>query len=122
MTTKKPTVVIADDSALIRFQLSDILSELGFEILGEASNGNEAVLLYKNLKPDFVTLDIVMPEKDGPQALDEIKTIDPNAKVIMITALGKQEVVKDCIKRGASDFIVKPFNPMVIKDIFNKYL
>ncbi len=122
VTNEKPTVLIADDSPLIRYQLMDILEDLGFEIAGEASNGNEAVILYSEKKPDFVTLDIIMPDKGGVEALDEILKIDTNAQAVMITAIGKQDVVLQCLKKGAINFIVKPFNPLNIRDVFEKLL
>ncbi|MBP7653103.1 response regulator [Candidatus Dependentiae bacterium] len=118
----KPTVLIADDSPLVRYQLVDIFEDLGFDIIGEVSNGNEAIILYKEKKPDFVTLDILMPEKSGLETLEEIIKLNPAAKIIMITALGKQEIISKCLKKGASDFILKPFNPLLIKETFNRLM
>jgi len=116
---RKPSILIVDDSPLVRYQLVDIFEDLGFEVAGEVSNGIEAIMLYKENKTDFITLDLMMPEKDGYDTLDELLNIDPAARVVMITAIGKQDMVAKCLKRGALDFIIKPFNPANIKECFN---
>ena len=103
------TILIVDDAAFMRMMLKDILTKNGYEVIGEAANGVQAVEKYKELKPDLVTMDITMPEMDGIQALREIKKIDANAKVIMCSAMGQQAMVIDAIQAGAKDFIVKPF-------------
>lgn len=105
-----PRVLIVDDAAFMRMMLKNILTKSGFEVAGEAANGNEAVERYKDLLPDLVTMDITMPEMDGLQALKAIKTIDPKAKIIMASAMGQQSMVIEAIQSGAIDFIVKPFN------------
>ena len=102
-------ILIVDDAAFMRMMLKDILTKGGFEIAGEAADGNEAVAKYNELKPDLVTLDITMPNKDGIQALKEIKAADPNATCVMCSAMGQQSMVIDAIQSGAKDFIVKPF-------------
>ena len=102
-------VLIVDDAAFMRMMLKDILQKNGFEVIGEASNGIEAVNLYKKDVPDVVTMDITMPDMDGIEAVKEIKKFDPNAKIIMCSAMGQQSMVMDAIKSGAKDFIVKPF-------------
>ena len=102
-------VLIVDDAAFMRMMIKDILQKNGFEVIGEASNGIEAVDLYKKEKPDVVTMDITMPDMDGIEAVKEIKSFDPGAKVIMCSAMGQQSMVMDAIKSGAKDFIVKPF-------------
>ena len=102
-------VLIVDDAAFMRMMIKDILQKNGFEVIGEASNGIEAVDLYKKEKPDVVTMDITMPDMDGIEAVKEIKSFDPAAKVIMCSAMGQQSMVMDAIKSGAKDFIVKPF-------------
>lgn len=102
-------VLIVDDAAFMRMMLKDILTKNGYEVVGEASNGVEALDKYKELKPDIVTLDITMPEKDGLSALRDIKSFDAGAKVIMCSAMGQQAMVIDAIQNGARDFIVKPF-------------
>jgi two-component system chemotaxis response regulator CheY len=102
--------------------LKDILLKGGFEIAGEATNGAEAVRLYQELKPDLVTMDITMPEVDGIAAVKEIKKIDPNAKVVMVSAMGQQAMVIEAIQAGASDFIVKPFQPDRVLEALKKAL
>ena len=114
-------VLIVDDSPIIRFELSDILEGLGFEIVGEAEDGEQAVLKYKELMPDVVTLDIVMPNKDGYYALKEIKNLNPNANVIMVTALSSKQVLKECLAAGAFDFIEKPFVKDKIIQVFQRF-
>ncbi|MFV8828811.1 response regulator [Alkalihalobacterium sp. APHAB7] len=103
------SVLVVDDAAFMRMMIKDILSKNDFDVVGEAANGQEAVEKYKELKPDIVTMDITMPEKDGIEALRDIKDINPNAKVIMCSAMGQQAMVIDAIQSGAKDFIVKPF-------------
>jgi two-component system chemotaxis response regulator CheY len=102
-------VLIVDDAAFMRMMIKDILSKNGFNVVGEANDGGQAVEKYKELQPDLVTMDITMPEKDGISALKEIKAIDPSAKIIMCSAMGQQAMVIDAIQAGAKDFIVKPF-------------
>ena len=102
-------VLIVDDAAFMRMMIKDILQKNGFEVVGEASNGVEAVNLYKKERPDVVTMDITMPDMDGIEAVKEIRTFDANAKIIMCSAMGQQSMVMDAIKSGAKDFIVKPF-------------
>lgn len=102
-------VLIVDDAAFMRMMIKDILTKNGYEVVGEASDGAQAIEKFKELTPDLVTMDITMPEMDGIAALKEIKKIDPNAKVIMCSAMGQQAMVIDAIQAGAKDFIVKPF-------------
>jgi two-component system chemotaxis response regulator CheY len=104
-------VLVVDDAVFMRKVVSDALAKGGHEIVGEASNGNEAVEQWQSLKPDVTTLDITMPEKDGLAALKEIVALDPGARVIMCSALGQESKVLESIKAGAKDFIVKPFQP-----------
>ncbi len=101
-------ILIVDDAAFMRMMLKDILTKNGYNVVGEAGNGAEAVSKYSELKPDLVTLDITMPEKDGIAALKDIKGTDPNALVIMCSAMGQQAMVIESIQAGAKDFIVKP--------------
>ena len=102
-------VLIVDDAAFMRMMIKDILEKNGYEIVGEAPNGAVAVEMYQKEKPDVVTMDITMPDVDGIEAVKRIKAIDPGAKIIMCSAMGQQSMVKDAIKAGARDFIVKPF-------------
>ena len=102
-------VLIVDDAVFIRLTLKTMLERNGYQVVGEAANGLEAIAKYSELKPDLVTMDITMPQMDGITALKAIKKIDPNAKVIMLSALGQESALKEAILSGASQFIVKPF-------------
>ena len=102
-------ILICDDAAFMRMMIKDILTKNGYDIAGEAENGQVAVDKYSEVKPDLVMMDIMMPEKDGIQALKEIKAKDPTANVIMCSAMGQQAMVIESIQAGAKDFIVKPF-------------
>ena len=110
-------VLIVEDSHFMRYLLRQIL-EQDYRILGEASNGAEAVKLYKEYDPDIVMMDIVMPIRSGIEATDEITGADPDAKVIMCTSVGQEEKMKEAIKAGASGYITKPFQkPNVLEAI-----
>lgn len=102
-------ILVVDDACFMRMMIKDILQKNSFEIAGEASDGLDAVEKYKETNPDIVIMDITMPNMDGLQALIELKKVDPNAKVIMCSAMGQESMVIDAIKSGAADFIVKPF-------------
>ncbi|MGQ9512486.1 response regulator [Thermodesulfitimonas sp.] len=102
-------VLIVDDAAFMRMMIKNILTKNGYEVVGEAENGMAAVELYKQLKPDLVTMDIIMPEMDGIAGVKAIRAIDPNAKIIIVSAMGQQAMVMEAIQAGAKDFIVKPF-------------
>jgi len=102
-------VLIVDDAAFMRMMIKNILTKNGYEVVGEAENGIVAVELYKQLKPDLVTMDITMPEMDGIASVKAIRAVDPNAKIIMVSAMGQQAMVMEAIQAGAKDFIVKPF-------------
>lgn len=116
------TVLVVDDAAFMRMMLKDILTKGGYDVVGEAADGNEAVSKYNELKPDLVTLDITMPNKDGLQALKEIRANDPNATCIMCSAMGQQAMVIDAIQAGAKDFVVKPFQPDRVLESIHKVL
>ena len=118
----KSKILIVDDAAFMRMMLKDILTKGGFEIAGEAADGVEAVAKYNELKPDLVTLDITMPNKDGIQALKEIKAADPNATCVMCSAMGQQSMVIEAIQSGAKDFIVKPFQADRVLESIRKVL
>jgi two-component system chemotaxis response regulator CheY len=115
-------VLVVDDAAFMRKMLSDVLGKGGHEVVGEAGNGNQAVEQYQALRPDIMTLDITMPEKDGLAALKEILTLDSSAKVIMCSALGQEAKVLEAVKTGARDFVVKPFKPERVLDAVTKAL
>ena len=102
-------ILICDDAAFMRMMIKDILTKNGYNIAGEAENGAKAVEKYAELKPDLVLMDITMPEMHGIEALERIKETDPNAAVIMCSAMGQQAMVIESIQSGAKDFIVKPF-------------
>lgn len=104
-------VLICDDSLLMRKMVADALREVGWEIAGEAVNGKDAVEKYKQLRPDAVTMDIVMPEADGLYGLQQILQVDPQAKVVVVSALAQTGMISEAIRQGAQDFIVKPFMP-----------
>ena len=110
-------ILIVDDSRTSRRMLSNILTGFGHEIVGEAKNGLEGVDKYRELMPDIVTLDITMPELDGLGALDIIIDEYPEANVIMVTAAGQKEKMVEAIKRGALEFMQKPFDPEQIQDV-----
>ncbi|WP_424357564.1 response regulator [Methanocella sp. MCL-LM] len=111
-------IMIVDDAAFMRTLLKNILFPKGYEIAGEADNGAVAVDKYKELKPDLVTMDIVMPNVNGIEALKQIKEFDPNAKVIMCTAVGQENMVRAAIMSGAKGYIVKPFQaPKVLEEV-----
>src|SRR6476660_1003095 len=103
------SILVVDDAAFMRKMLGDALSKGGHDVIGEATNGDEAVVRFSELKPDVTTLDITMPEKDGLTALKEILALDPAARVVMCSALGQESKVLEAIKSGARDFVVKPF-------------
>jgi len=102
-------VMVVDDAMFMRASLKMMLEKNGYEIAGEAENGAIAVQKYKEIKPDFVTMDITMPEMDGLQALKLIKQYDADAKIVIVSAMGQEPVVKEAILSGAKSFIVKPF-------------
>ena len=102
-------ILICDDAAFMRMMIKDILTKNGYVVVGEAENGLKAVEKYNETKPDLVLMDITMPEMDGISAVKEIRKIDPNAKIVMCSAMGQQAMVIEAIQAGARDFIVKPF-------------
>jgi len=102
-------ILIADDAAFMRMMIKNILVKAGYEVVGEAENGAVATQLYKETRPDLVTMDITMPDVDGIEAVKAIRQFDPNANIIMVSAMGQQGMVMEAIQAGAKDFIVKPF-------------
>ncbi len=115
-------ILIVDDASFMRMMIKDILVKNGYEVVGEAADGAQAVTMYKELKPDLVTMDITMPEMDGITALKNIKAENPNAVVIMCSAMGQQAMVIDAIQAGAKDFIVKPFQADRVLEAISKNL
>lgn len=114
------TVLIVDDAAFMRIQLKRILEKNHFEVVGEADNGFSALSKISKLKPDIITLDITMPEMNGIECLDEIKKIDLNPYIVMISAMGQQSYVIEAINKGAKGFIVKPFKESDVMAQLNK--
>ena len=117
-----PTVLIADDAIFMRRMLRDIFQSHHIRVVAEAETGRQAVELYERHRPDFVTMDIAMPEMDGIQALKAIREMDPEARVIMISSLGFQEKIIAAIRAGAMNFIVKPFGEAMVVDVVSKTL
>jgi two-component system chemotaxis response regulator CheY len=115
-------ILVVDDAAFMRKVVSDALATGGHEVIGEAANGTQAVERFQELRPELMTLDITMPEKDGLQALAEIMTIDPGARVLMCSALGQETKVIESIKLGAKDFVVKPFQAARLLEAVGKAL
>ncbi|WP_079508623.1 response regulator [Mesobacillus jeotgali] len=115
-------ILIVDDAKFMRITLTNILKKANHEIIGEAENGREAVMLYRELKPDLVTMDITMPEMSGLDAVKEIKKDFKDAKIIMCSAMGQQKMVVDAIEAGAKDFIVKPFDDSQVVDSVSRVL
>ena len=115
-------ILVVDDAAFMRMMIKDILTKDGFNVVGEAENGQIAVQKYKELNPDLVTMDITMPEMDGIQALKSIRETNPNAKVVMCSAMGQQAMVIEAIQAGAKDFIVKPFQTNRVLEAVSKAL
>jgi two-component system chemotaxis response regulator CheY len=115
-------VLIVDDAVVMRMMIKGILNKSGFEVVGEAQNGVEAVDKYKALTPDLVTMDMVMPEMDGITAVRQIISHDPNATIIMCTSMGQQALVVEAIQAGAKSFITKPFQPPKILETISKVL
>jgi len=119
------SVLIVDDASFMRMVLKKIILQSGNKVVAEASNGDEAVMMYKKYKPDLVFLDIVMPPgkltKDGLDALKIIMQEHPEAKVIMCSSMGQQTLITKALKIGAKDFVVKPFRPMKVLEVISKY-
>jgi two-component system chemotaxis response regulator CheY len=115
-------VLIVDDAVFMRNMIRDIFTAGGFEVVGEAANGLEAVEKYRELRPDLTTMDIVMPFKSGIEATREIVKVDPRAVVVMCSALGQEALVMEAIEAGASDFIVKPFRSEDVISVVKKVL
>ena len=115
-------ILIVDDAAFMRMVIKNILVKEGYEVVGEAADGKEAVALYNDLRPALVLLDITMPEMDGIEALKKIIAADPQAKVVMCSALGQSSMVIEAIQAGARDYIVKPFQPDRVIEAVSKAL
>jgi len=115
-------VLVCDDAIFMRTMISDILTGAGYEVVGEAETGTQAVERYRNLRPDLVTMDIVMPDMGGIDAVREIVKEDANAKILMCSAMGQQALVVEAIQAGAKDFVVKPFQPSRVLEAVQRVL
>jgi two-component system chemotaxis response regulator CheY len=118
----KNRILIADDAKFMRKLLAKILEEGGYEVVGEAETGSEAIALYKKIKPDLVTMDLVMPDMSGIDAIKEIISSDPKARIVVVSAMGQQSLVSEAMSAGAKDFVVKPFHPSVVLEVIGRVL
>lgn len=119
------TVLVVDDASFMRAVLKKIILQSGHEVIAEAANGDEAITQFQQAKPDLVLMDIVMPPgpktKDGIEAVKQIVTSSPTAKIVMCSSMGQQALIAEAIKAGAKDFIVKPFQPQKVMEVLSKY-
>lgn len=115
-------ILIVDDAKFMRMTLSNILKKANHEVVGEAENGKDAVQMYRELKPDLVTMDITMPEMSGIDAVKTIKSEFPAARIIMCSAMGQQKMVVEAIEMGAKDFLIKPFDEPRVLDAIDRVL
>ena len=115
-------VLVADDASFMRQMIRDIIDPEGYEVVGEAADGVEVVEKYKELHPDIVMMDIVMPKRSGIDAVKIIVEMSPQAKIVMCSALGQETLVMEAIQAGAADFIVKPFKPEAVVSTLKKVL
>ena len=123
MSNNKKRILIVDDAQFTRNILKKIISKTGYcEVVGEAKNGNEAISLYKKLKPDLVTMDLVMPQQGGIETTEKLLKIDPKATIIVVSALGQEALVLEAAKKGAKDFIQKPFKNEQILEVMERTL
>ncbi len=123
MTNEKKRILIVDDAQFTRNILKNIMNKTGYvEIVGEAANGKEGIELFKKLKPDMITMDLVMPEKGGIETIEEILKIDPKALIVVVSALGQEALVLEAAKKGAKDFIQKPFKTEQILEVLERIL
>jgi two-component system, chemotaxis family, chemotaxis protein CheY len=113
-------LLVVDDALFMRKMICGVAAEAGWEIVGEASNGAEAIVLYQQHHPDLVTMDLVMPIMGGLEALRQIRALDPEAKVIVVTALDQKQILIESIRDGAIDFIVKPFDRQRVLSLLAK--
>ena len=116
------SILIVDDAIFMRKMIGDILKKEGYEISGEAENGIEAIEKYKELKPDLVTMDIIMPDMSGIDAVQEIVKHDSEAKILMVSAMGQQSLVVEAIQKGAKDYVIKPFQPSRVLEAVERVL
>lgn len=120
--TTRPTVLLCDDSRALRMLAAGQLAEAGFDVVGEAGNGLEAVERYQALRPDLVLLDLVMPECDGRQALARILELDPQGRVVILSSLGAQGDIEECLRLGARSYLQKPIDPESMERVLHQVL
>lgn len=118
----KKTVLVVDDAKLMRQMLCDILEEAGYKVIAEAQHGDEAVALYAQHQPDLVTMDVLMPQKNGVEAVREIVKNWPTARIFMISSIGQESLIQEAIDAGAADFVVKPFRKEDVLDAAQRVL
>jgi len=116
-----PRLLVVDDATIMRMRISGVAREAGWEIVAEATNGVEGLARYREQRPDLVTLDIVMPELDGVEMLRQLRSEDPAARVVMVSAVDQRAKLRECIALGALDFVVKPFDKERLLSLFRKY-
>ena len=120
---EKKRILIVDDAQFTRNMLKNIINKTDYsQVVGEASNGNEAIVAYKKLKPDLVTMDLVMPEKGGIETIQELLKIDKSATIVVVSALGQEALVLEAAKKGAKDFIQKPYKSEQILEVMERVL
>jgi two-component system chemotaxis response regulator CheY len=113
-------LLIVDDALIMRMKIRDIARSAGWEVVAEAANGSDGVRMFAEHRPDLVTLDMVMPGMDGLEALKEIRKLQPDANVVMVSAVNQKDKLRECIESGALDFVVKPFDPVNLKAFFEQ--
>ncbi len=119
--TRAPRLLVVDDATIMRMRIAGIAREAGWDVVAEATNGREGLARYAEHRPDLVTLDIVMPELDGVETLRELRAADPNARVVMVSAVDQRAKLRECFALGALDFVVKPFDKERLLSMFGKY-
>ncbi len=116
-------VLIVDDATFVRTKLKRIVEKMDFaEVVGEATNGDDAVSLYKELRPDLVTMDLVMPNRDGIQAIEDIIAYDKDAKIIVVSAMGQDLSIAEAVEKGAKEYIKKPFKDDEVYTIIERQI
>ncbi|MDR7192407.1 response regulator [Luteimonas terrae] len=120
--TARPTVLLCDDSRALRMLAAGQLDAAGFDVVGEAGNGLEAVSQYQALRPDLVLLDLVMPQSDGREALARILEVDPQARVVILSSLGAQSDIEQCLRLGARSYLQKPIDPEAMERVLHQVL
>ncbi|MEE1130442.1 MAG: response regulator [Caryophanon sp.] len=116
------TVLVVDDAMFMRVTISNMMEKWGYDVVAQAANGQEAIAKFEECEPDVVTMDVTMPIMNGIDAVKTIMERNPDAKIVMITALGQQKLIKQALAYGAKDFITKPFDPARLKEVIDNVL